>query len=344
MITIINKTKYFLVLIAIALASFLAIVSTANAQVSDVLDIEFQNGNNMPLFNEASFLPGDSVTRWVDVMNVGGASQIVAAKSEQVSNQDSLAEILNLEISHNSIVVFDDTLANFFSLSSLDLSSISSGELIRYYFSIGMDDSTGNNYQEKTLGFDIVIGENGEGGNGPTNGPSSFSRSTRIVPVNTAVENATTSLWIEKRSNSIFANPGQKLLEYFITVKNNGSIDIVNATIVDVLPIGLVFAESGNREKTWFFESIPEGEFKQLAYLVNVDDDARMGIYTNKVSVSASNHGEVSTTSDLMVEEIMVLGVQFESTGFSNAELVFVIFLLIPVVAISSNLKKKKLQ
>ena len=156
-----NKiTETILILTAIFGAGLMP-VSFAFVQ-TDNLVVEFET---TPLYNEANFLPGEEVSRWVKVTNNGGQTQRIAAEVINKNDPDNFASRMNLTIAEGAAVIFNKTLAEFFNQGETYLSSLASGAQTQYDLKITFNSGSGNNYQEKNLGFDILVGFQGtEGG------------------------------------------------------------------------------------------------------------------------------------------------------------------------------------
>ncbi len=153
-------------LIAVFSAGLLFIPSTQTQASS--LEVEFQNGNDKPLFDEANFLPGDAVTRYVRVTNNTGEEKEIGMRVINSSNPDGLGDYLNIEIKEGSNTLYDKTLTQFLNeTDAISLSILTNRQNTQYDFSVSFFSGTENNYQEKSLGFDLEIGyfeeENGEG-------------------------------------------------------------------------------------------------------------------------------------------------------------------------------------
>ena len=155
------------------------------AKASDLL-VEFESN---PLFEEANFLPGDSVTRWVKVTNNSAEDKKVLTQATDYSDpipSDDLCHALMITISQNDVDLYGGssatgpkTLCDFYQESKnlpIYLSDIHSGETIQYDFSILFNSDSNNEWQEKTTYFDIVIGfetkEEGQEGENEDNGGS----------------------------------------------------------------------------------------------------------------------------------------------------------------------------
>ena len=150
-----NITKTILIS-AVALIGAVSLnVQTTLAQV-DLISVQFEN---TPLFNEANFLPGDSVTRFVKVTNNTADTQQITTSAGNVSNPDNFASQFNLTIKQGITTLYNDTLANFFVSSSVSLSDLAggAGNMNQYDFTATFNPSAGNDYQNKSLGFDLLI-------------------------------------------------------------------------------------------------------------------------------------------------------------------------------------------
>lgn len=153
--------KIILISIAIFGAEFFS-ADYALAQPPDNLVVQFEQ---TPLFSKANFLPGENVARWVKVTNNSGETQRIAAETINESDPDNFASQLNLIIKEGATTIFDDTLKKFFDQGETYLSSLANGAQTQYDFTIDFTLGSGNDYQEKALGFDMLVGFEGtEGG------------------------------------------------------------------------------------------------------------------------------------------------------------------------------------
>ncbi len=151
--------KIYIILIAIS--GLLFPVSFALAQ-TDNLVAEFEQS---PLFSEANFLPGGSVTRWIKVTNNSEETQRIAIEAINVSDPDRLGDVLNLEIKEGETTLYNDALSEFFFEGEEYLSDLAHSATTQYDFTVSFYTGAGDAFQEKNLGFDILIGFQGtEGG------------------------------------------------------------------------------------------------------------------------------------------------------------------------------------
>ena len=158
----------------------------------DDLVVEFES---TPLFSEANFLPGNTITRTVEVTNNTEGAKDIIAEAINVSDPDDFSEVLGLVITEDENELYNDTLANFFEEGEANLSSITGlGGSAIYNFSISFLPDSGNGYQENELGFDILVGFRGEGGN--EDGGDDGSGSAAAAFGANCEEEATSSRWI----------------------------------------------------------------------------------------------------------------------------------------------------
>ena len=155
-----NRTKFIKFLAVFTLVGMSLAWPSYAAPEDLVVDFE-----STPLFSEANFMPGNTVTRTVKVTNNTGGSKDIVVEAINVTDPDDFSEALNIAISEGDSELYSDTLSNFFSDGEVDLSAVAgSGGSATYNFSITFVSSSGNSYQENDLGFDIIVGFKGEGG------------------------------------------------------------------------------------------------------------------------------------------------------------------------------------
>jgi len=136
-----------------------------------------QNGNlvvqfeRTPLFNETNFLPGQGVTRWVKVTNNSGDSQRIAVETINENDPDNFGSQLDLVIKEGLTTIYSNTLTNFFNAGETYLSDLNNGATTQYDFTIAFDSTSGNPYQGRILGFDILVGFQGTEGELPPTPP-----------------------------------------------------------------------------------------------------------------------------------------------------------------------------
>ncbi len=173
--------KYIFTIFAIFLG--LMVFQTLPVLADDSLVVNFQN---TPLFNEASFAPGSSITKWAKVTNNSGSNQKIAVETINENDPDHLANQLNMVIKQGETVLYNDTLANFFAAGEKYLSDLTYGAQAQYDFTVSFASDTGDGFQGKTLGFDIIIGFQGQEGGARSVGGGA------ILPPGLTISNTTT--------------------------------------------------------------------------------------------------------------------------------------------------------
>lgn len=193
------KLKTILIISIVVLAMAFSFVLPANAVV-DPLVVQFEK---TPLFNEVNFLPGESISRWVKVTNNSGETQRIAVEAINESDPDNLGNALTLEIKEGGSRLYDGTLSQFFNAGEVYLSDLAgSGSQTQYDFIVTFYSGGNNAFQEKTLGFDILIGfqgtegglapGGGSGGGGLPPGLTILDESVRITEIE---ETSVTIIW-----------------------------------------------------------------------------------------------------------------------------------------------------
>ncbi|MEA3452839.1 MAG: fibronectin type III domain-containing protein [Patescibacteria group bacterium] len=167
--------KKLLILISVIFGAIL--IGSASVYAQSTVGFQFEDN---PLFNEANFLPNDSVTRWVKVTNNSGEAKPIATEainwpgfsdSENVPSDDlSRALEITIRIKGGSDLYGGTTgiktLFNFYENGETFLSNASNGVVTEYEFQILFPSEKENEWQEKSTFFDILVGVQGEEGGG----------------------------------------------------------------------------------------------------------------------------------------------------------------------------------
>ncbi len=115
-----------------------------------------------PLFNYSNIAPGFMVTKNVNVANGAPSSRPVAVKGILTSDPGNMKSVMHIEIKEGANVLYSNTLAQFFtdssSVSGIPLSTLPSGNNTNYSFKVTFDSSAGNQFQNKSIVFDLQIG------------------------------------------------------------------------------------------------------------------------------------------------------------------------------------------
>jgi len=153
-----NFTNSFIITIAAAflMLGFFVIPQSVSAQ--SVIDVDFET---QPLFDVGNFLPEDTVVKTVTVTNNSDQQQTVEAAAAGVIDNDGLGDMLDIDISTPNGSQYSDTLADFLVGGNKNISDIDTNETITYTFSVYFEETAGNPYQGKKLGFDLCVGFSG---------------------------------------------------------------------------------------------------------------------------------------------------------------------------------------
>lgn len=146
-------------------------MNTVYAAPGDLV-VEFEN---TPLFSEGNFIPGGEVAKWVKVSNNTSEPHPIIVEAINKINPNGLGDLLNLQIKENGNVLYNDSLSNFFNSGELVMSNLSGNSSTTYDFIVGFDKTTNSDYQEKNLGFDLLIGFQGHGGQKSSDGQFNIS-------------------------------------------------------------------------------------------------------------------------------------------------------------------------
>jgi len=181
------------------------------SQNPNELVVEFNLGDPLSekLFDVNNFLPGDSRNSSAYVENniEGEGNKTIAIEAINVDNSiinDSTGErfgdALNLKIEENTTPLFEGTLTDFFNKGEFVLSDLNNGANTTYNFLVTFKESVSEEYyQEKNLGFDVIIGFQGEDDNGNAGGGGSFPPGLTILDESVRVKDVTgdsaTILW-----------------------------------------------------------------------------------------------------------------------------------------------------
>lgn len=138
------------------------------------LAVQFGIPAEEPLFSLDNMAPGDTVSKEIQVTNNGTTAHFVAVKGvrtgppEEDSNpalQEPLIEtVLQLTISENASTLFQGTLQEFFDMSQSEngvpLSVLGAAEDTTYTMFVEFPTTAGNEFQGKSVIFDLIFGTN----------------------------------------------------------------------------------------------------------------------------------------------------------------------------------------
>lgn len=122
---------------------------------ADISAIQFQN---TPLFGEANFIPGNSVSRWVKITNNTNNTHRTIVRALDINNSDHFGNVVTLQIKQNDIILYNNTFSDFFSKPEIILPQVGAGETNTIYFIATFVPESGNEYQNKTMNFSLQVG------------------------------------------------------------------------------------------------------------------------------------------------------------------------------------------
>ncbi|MFH1597989.1 MAG: hypothetical protein ABIB97_02875 [Patescibacteria group bacterium] len=126
-------------------------------------------------------------------------------------------------------------------------------------------------------------------------------------------EEAGSELAIEKTVDKELVNPGGTA-NYTVTVTSVGEAPALNVKLVDILPEGFTFTESGSYTHSWELGDLVPGEVKDVTYEVKVDASMQNGKYINLAVASADDVNDVNDKVSLEVRAGQVLGAEDDLT------------------------------
>ncbi len=162
--------KFFRTIFSIFLLPTVFLVAGVETVSAQTPTVTFEQ---TPLFLNANIVPGDSESRTVTVTNGGTETEDVYASVANVFST-GLAEVMSVEVTSPSNTHFSGVFEDFFAATPIALGTLTPGTTRVYTFEASLPSLAGNEYQEKQLGFDLIIGfvgggqvvDNPGGGNG----------------------------------------------------------------------------------------------------------------------------------------------------------------------------------
>lgn len=168
----INKaSKTILITSIIVFGAGVLLTPSTFAQAQNLV-VEFET---TPLFDEANFLPGDNVPRWVRVTNNSGQIQPIATEAINYPGFPGPDAVPADDLSRALLIVIrekggsdlyggsagEKTLFNFYEDGETYLSDISADSSKEYEFEVIFPAEKENEWEGKTTNFDILIGFQG---------------------------------------------------------------------------------------------------------------------------------------------------------------------------------------
>lgn len=156
-------------LTAIALGIALLGARAPALAAADDLVVEFAS---TPLFSEVNMLPGNELGRWIKVTNNTAGTKDIILEAINESDPGGLGAAIDIGIWENGMQRYaTTTLEDFFDAGGILLSPLAGGgTMTQYDVVLAFHAGAGNAYQGTNVGFDILIGFQGEGGVDDGNG------------------------------------------------------------------------------------------------------------------------------------------------------------------------------
>lgn len=182
------SSKFSLIVSAIVFALAIFLVPQVS-RAEDLITVSFERS---PLFDEANFLPGDTVTRGFTVRNVSSGNLKVSLILDPYNDDDDLGSQIQAIIKEDGSPsnIFSGTLDGLASSGPLTLKSgLAPGASVIYDFSATFNPAANNDYQSTdenpvSLFFDIVIGAESQSGQFQAFGSTSGSGTSAFIPSN----------------------------------------------------------------------------------------------------------------------------------------------------------------
>lgn len=186
-----------------------------------------------PLFSETNIYPNWTITKTVKGINNYGQEATFAVEVADLTDLSSLGDVLKVTIkkSGDTTNIYDDNLTNFENYGYLPLSDISAGGTQDYDFSVKMQKSADDQYQNLNLSFDLTLGfELSPLPSGPTSTPSPSGECTASAP--SSPTNLVASTVSSSVINLTWSAPSETLTHYAVSYGVNPDVYIYGATNV----------------------------------------------------------------------------------------------------------------
>ncbi|MFA6392276.1 MAG: SdrD B-like domain-containing protein [Patescibacteria group bacterium] len=146
-----------------------------------------------------------------------------------------------------------------------------------------------------------------------------------------------------KTADVEFTNPGG-MVEYTLTITNNGTEDAQNVVLTDQLPEWFVFEGTTDAVKLWEFATIAVGSAETVTYKVSVDAAATAGMYDNVALATADNSENAGASATVEVRAVSVLGALVETGSTLRDYILYFAGIMLVVSGIFFSTRERKLQ
>lgn len=139
-----------------------SIFQTPTAYAVGDLTVNWGVPEGNPIFVINNMAPGGSETRVVQVTNNAASGRPVAIKGVKTNETGSISGALTILIKDGVTTLYTSTLSQFFTDSlnpdGIPLNTINPGQTKNYTFVVTFNPGAGNEFQNKTVVFNIVLG------------------------------------------------------------------------------------------------------------------------------------------------------------------------------------------
>lgn len=164
-----KKSFFKLSVIFLLIASLIGVVPGLNlfknpstVQAIGDLTVNWGVPEGNPIFTVSNMAPGGMEQRIVQVINGASSSRPVAIKGIKTGGSGNLENVLNIEIKEGAAILYSGNLNQFFTdttnLEFIPLSTIGPGGSTTYTIKVTFDDSAGNDFQDTSVIFNLIIG------------------------------------------------------------------------------------------------------------------------------------------------------------------------------------------
>lgn len=157
----------FLIGVLISDNSFSKIFKSSTAFAIGDLTVNWGVPEGNPIFVVSNIVPGGTESRTVQVSNGGISTRLVGVRGIEASDSGNLSDVMEITITEGVTDLYGGTtgvktLTQFFSdsgnINGIALSNLAPGGNTSYVFKVKFKESAGNEYQGKTIVFDLKIG------------------------------------------------------------------------------------------------------------------------------------------------------------------------------------------
>ncbi len=177
--------------------------------------------------------------------------------------------------------------------------------------------------------------------------PEKYGKELSFITTNTAEKirvlgmEGEPNLELKNTITKEIAHPGDRGIECQIIINNNGDFPAYDVSLSGTLQEGLFYNGTQDGTRNWNIGDIGGGEFKSISYMIDINDRAEAGVYSNSVNLYASNHNTLNSSVSISVQKIEVLSMEFIKSGFSSKEFFLLFGIFIVLIILSFFIAKK---